>query len=103
MGQGLSCGEPHEHGLFRAVQNGEIEAVEAMVDEEPRVLEKTTASNGRLSALHLAAANGQIQVGSLHFWCLIGLHGLIWDFRKWFFFFWVCVVGWGFVFGAWFH
>ncbi|GFZ10997.1 hypothetical protein Acr_22g0003950 [Actinidia rufa] len=65
MGQGLSCGEPHEHGLFRAVQNGEIEAVEAMVDEEPRVLEKTTASNGRLSALHLAAANGQIQVLSM--------------------------------------
>ncbi|KAA8516438.1 hypothetical protein F0562_016731 [Nyssa sinensis] len=64
MGQGLSCRESHEHGLFRAVQNGEFEIVEAMLEKNPSVLEQTTV-HGRLSALHVAAAHGQIQVLSM--------------------------------------
>ncbi|KAI8556612.1 hypothetical protein RHMOL_Rhmol05G0267700 [Rhododendron molle] len=64
MGQGLSCAESNEHPLFSAAQNGEVESVEAMVDEEPSVVDRTTARE-RLSALHLAAANGQIQVLSM--------------------------------------
>ncbi|PRQ54465.1 hypothetical protein RchiOBHm_Chr1g0313891 [Rosa chinensis] len=39
MGQGLSCGASDEHGLFRAMQLGNL-------------------------ALHIGAANGQIEVGS---------------------------------------
>ncbi|MCD7460243.1 hypothetical protein HAX54_043143 [Datura stramonium] len=62
MGQKLSCvQQPHEHGLFIAVQNGELEKVEAMVDGDPNVLRLTTV-RGKLSALHVAAANGQIEV-----------------------------------------
>lgn len=61
MGQRLSCRETHEHGFFTAVQNGELETVEAMVDEDPSVL-RFTAVHGKLSALHVAAANGQIEV-----------------------------------------
>lgn len=61
MGQGLSCRESSEHGLFRAVQNGELETVEKMVEEDPSLLGLTTAKR-RLSTLHVAAANGRIQV-----------------------------------------
>nr|GMD03882.1 putative E3 ubiquitin-protein ligase XBAT31 [Ipomoea batatas] len=61
MGQRLSCRETHEHGFFTAVQNGELETVEAMVDEDPSVL-RFTAVHGKLSALHVAAANGQIEI-----------------------------------------
>ncbi|XP_059647027.1 putative E3 ubiquitin-protein ligase XBAT31 [Cornus florida] len=64
MGQGLSCRESHGRGLFSAVQNGELERVEAMLEEDTNVLERTIA-HGRLSALHVAAANGQIQVLSM--------------------------------------
>ncbi|KAL6967513.1 hypothetical protein U1Q18_033323 [Sarracenia purpurea var. burkii] len=62
MGQGLSCGEPHEDSLFSAVQNGELEILEAMADEDPTVFQRTTV-HGRLSPLHIVAANGQIQKG----------------------------------------
>ena len=62
MGQELSCGERRrESGLFHAVQDGELELVEAMVEAHPSVLE-LTIGYGRLSALHVAAANGRIQV-----------------------------------------
>lgn len=64
MGQGLSCREPHDNSFFSAVQNGELETVETIVDDEPSVLERTTV-RGKLSALHVAAANGQIQVLSM--------------------------------------
>lgn len=61
----MSCGQqPHEHELFIAVQNGELEKVEAMVDENPNVLRLTTG-HGKFSALHVAAVNGQIEVLSL--------------------------------------
>lgn len=62
MGQGLSCGERHENGLFRAVQNGDLELVQAMVEADPTVLEQTTPRT-KMSALHIAAAYGQIEVG----------------------------------------
>uniref|UniRef100_A0A0V0ICR9 RING-type E3 ubiquitin transferase n=1 Tax=Solanum chacoense TaxID=4108 RepID=A0A0V0ICR9_SOLCH len=62
MGQKLSCGQQsNEHGLFIAVQNGEVEKVEAMVDENPNVIRLTTV-RGKFSALHVAAINGQIEV-----------------------------------------
>ena len=62
MGQGLSCGERLENGLFRAVQNGDLEFVRTMVEADPSVLEQTTPRS-RMSALHIAAAYGQIEVG----------------------------------------
>jgi len=62
MGQRLSCVQQHEdHGLFPAVATGELEVVETMVEEDPTVLEHTTGHD-RLSPLHVAAANGRIQV-----------------------------------------
>lgn len=64
MGQGLSCRERRDHALFGAIKDGAIEAVEAMVDEDLTVLERRTSSEG-LSALHLAASDGKIQVLSM--------------------------------------
>ncbi|CAK9188189.1 unnamed protein product [Ilex paraguariensis] len=64
MGQGLSCRETNEHGLFIAVQNGELEIVEAMLEDEPNVLGWRTV-RGKLSALHMAAAHGRIEVLSM--------------------------------------
>ena len=66
MGQGLSCGTNHEQGLFRAVQFGEFETVKAVLEREPALLHHTTVYD-RHSALHIAAANGQIKVGSFSF------------------------------------
>ncbi|KAI3473215.1 hypothetical protein Pfo_030507 [Paulownia fortunei] len=64
MGQGLSCREYEENELFDAVQNGELQTVEAMAEEDPNLLTLKTV-HGRLSALHVAAANGQIEVLSM--------------------------------------
>ncbi|GLT71323.1 hypothetical protein SLA2020_433530 [Shorea laevis] len=64
MGQGLSCGAREESGLFSAVQNGEVELLEALVEADPSVLEETSG-HGKLSALHVAAANGWIEVLSV--------------------------------------
>ncbi|GFQ07382.1 putative E3 ubiquitin-protein ligase xbat31 [Phtheirospermum japonicum] len=64
MGQGLSCREHEETELFDAVQNGELESVEAMADEDPNLLALKTF-RGRLSALHVAAENGRIEVLSM--------------------------------------
>ena len=68
MGQGLSCGEARESsgGLFGAVENGELELVEDMVEADPRVLE-LRRGHGKLSALHVAAASGRIEVGFVWF------------------------------------
>lgn len=78
MGQGLSCRGSHEHGLFRAVQHGDIETFATLLDTHPSLMQHTTVYD-RHSALHIAAANGQIQVKfsfSFHFclpiWLLIG-------------------------------
>lgn len=44
-----------------AVANGELEVVEAMADEDFALLDNTVG-RPRLSPLHLAAANGRIEV-----------------------------------------
>lgn len=64
MGQGLSCRELEDTELFNAVQNGEVDAVEALATDHPNLLTLKTV-HGRLSALHVAAANGRLEVGFL--------------------------------------
>ncbi|GAA0142758.1 homeodomain transcription factor [Lithospermum erythrorhizon] len=64
MGQGLSCRTSQEDGLFSSVQNGDLELVEAVLQRDPSILRHTTVYD-RQSALHIAAANGQIEVLSL--------------------------------------
>ncbi|XP_004294504.1 PREDICTED: putative E3 ubiquitin-protein ligase XBAT31 [Fragaria vesca subsp. vesca] len=64
MGQGLSCRASDEHGLFSAVQFGDLETVEALVERDSSILRHTTVYD-RHSALHIAAANGQIEIISL--------------------------------------
>ncbi|XP_027351788.1 putative E3 ubiquitin-protein ligase XBAT31 [Abrus precatorius] len=65
MGQRLSCRQQHDDSaLFPAIASGELEVVEAMVEEDHTVLEHTTGHD-RLSTLHVAAANGRIQVLSM--------------------------------------
>lgn len=63
MGQRLSCGKQQEENvtLFTAVSLGELEVVEAMVEEDPSLVEHTTVRDN-LSLLHVAAANGRIEV-----------------------------------------
>ncbi|XP_031113149.1 putative E3 ubiquitin-protein ligase XBAT31 [Ipomoea triloba] len=61
MGQGLSCRTSDEHGLFTAVQCGDVETVETVLGREPGLIHHTTVYD-RHSALHIAAANGQIEV-----------------------------------------
>lgn len=61
MGQGLSCRTSHEHGLFSAVQSGDMETVEVVLERNPALLQHSTVYD-RHSALHIAAANGQIEV-----------------------------------------
>ncbi|KAK5830648.1 Serine/threonine-protein phosphatase 6 regulatory ankyrin repeat subunit A [Gossypium arboreum] len=61
MGQGLSCGASQENVLFSAVQVGDLETVEALVKRESNLLHHTTVYD-RHSALHIAAAYGQIEI-----------------------------------------
>ena len=62
MGQGLSCTERrHENALFEAVRDGQVELVEALANADRSSLSQTTG-RGRLSPLHVAAANGRIEV-----------------------------------------
>jgi len=64
MGQGLSCSIQDEHGLFTAVQFGDLETVKSVFDRDPSVVRQTTVYD-RHSALHIAAANGQIEILSM--------------------------------------
>ncbi|KAM1115636.1 hypothetical protein TB2_006157 [Malus domestica] len=64
MGQGLSCRESDVHGLFRAVQFGELDTVEDVLERDPTLLRHSTVYD-RHSALHIAAANGQIKILSM--------------------------------------
>ncbi|XP_061352897.1 putative E3 ubiquitin-protein ligase XBAT31 isoform X2 [Gastrolobium bilobum] len=66
MGQRLSCRQRHEDNkaFFTAVASGELEVVEAMVEEDHTVLEHTIGHD-KLSPLHVAAANGRIEVLSM--------------------------------------
>uniref|UniRef100_A0A5B7ASL4 RING-type E3 ubiquitin transferase n=1 Tax=Davidia involucrata TaxID=16924 RepID=A0A5B7ASL4_DAVIN len=64
MGQGLSCRSTHENGLFTAVQFGDSDAVQTLLERDPILLHQTTVYD-RHSALHIAAANGQIEIVSM--------------------------------------
>ncbi|XP_077239084.1 putative E3 ubiquitin-protein ligase XBAT31 [Tasmannia lanceolata] len=64
MGQGLSCRVIQGNRLFLAAQIGDLERVETLVERKPRVLEHRTVYD-RLSALHIAASNGRIEVLSM--------------------------------------
>ncbi|XWS43708.1 hypothetical protein CRYUN_Cryun16bG0126800 [Craigia yunnanensis] len=61
MGQKFSCRENHETALLGAVQTGDLEMVQAMVEAEPSTLKRTTRY-GKLSILHVAAIYGQIEI-----------------------------------------
>ncbi|MFQ6619603.1 hypothetical protein Gotur_001373 [Gossypium turneri] len=61
MGQGMSCVASQENELFTAVQVGDFETVETLLEREPNLLHHTTVYD-RHSALHIAAANGQIEI-----------------------------------------
>ena len=69
MGHGLSCSRDggEEHDLFRAVQLGDLDALAA----DPELARHATTIYDRLSLLHIAAANGQLQVRctSIHVPC----------------------------------
>lgn len=79
MGQGLSCGGNQDHGLFTAVQLGDLETVNAMLERDPSLLDQTTVYD-RHSVLHIAAANGQIEVGCwFHWWVFCSFCGFCVD------------------------
>lgn len=62
MGQGLSCGTSDEHGLFSAVQCGDLETLNAVLEKNSSLIHHSTVYD-RQSPLHIASANGQIEVG----------------------------------------
>jgi len=65
MGQGVSCSRSSdEHEFYSAVQSGDLQSVEAALQYEPGLIHRTTIYD-RLSALHIAAANGCIEVLSM--------------------------------------
>lgn len=64
MGQGLSCSSSEEQGLFSAVQLGDLEFFEAILKRDSSLIHRSTVYD-RNSPLHIAAANGQIEVGFL--------------------------------------
>ncbi|KAK4764474.1 hypothetical protein SAY87_013912 [Trapa incisa] len=64
MGQGLSCVADPEHGLFSAVQSGDLETVKSMLGRDSSLLHQRTAYD-RQSLLHIASANGQIEILSM--------------------------------------
>ncbi|XP_022755760.1 putative E3 ubiquitin-protein ligase XBAT31 [Durio zibethinus] len=61
MGQALSSGSSQESELFNAVQVGDFETVEALLKREPNLVHHKTLYD-RQSALHIAAANDQIEI-----------------------------------------
>lgn len=62
MGQGLSCNSDKERGLFTAIQSGDLDVVRAILETNPALIHHATAYDCN-SALHVSAANGQIEVG----------------------------------------
>ncbi|KAG6535753.1 hypothetical protein ZIOFF_000780 [Zingiber officinale] len=65
MGQGVSCASSSfEHDFFSAVQAGKLDVVDCFLREDPALLHRTTIYD-RLSALHIAAANGCLEVLSM--------------------------------------
>ncbi|XP_074582267.1 E3 ubiquitin-protein ligase XB3-like isoform X1 [Curcuma longa] len=66
MGQTLSCAGSTGNlgGFFASVQAGRLETVRAAVEEDPSLLLRWTFLD-RLSALHIAAANGHAEILSM--------------------------------------
>ncbi|KAI3732784.1 hypothetical protein L1987_63992 [Smallanthus sonchifolius] len=64
MGQGLSCNIHDDHGLFTAVQFGDLQTLNTLLGKDPNLIRQTTVYD-RHSALHIAASNGQIEIVSL--------------------------------------
>ncbi|XP_057772241.1 putative E3 ubiquitin-protein ligase XBAT31 [Salvia miltiorrhiza] len=64
MGQGMSCSSSEEQGLFGAVQFGDLEMFEAILKRDSSLIYHSTVYD-RNSPLHIAAANGQIEILSL--------------------------------------
>lgn len=64
MGQGLSCGSSDELGLFSAVQLGDLETLKEVMGKNSALVHSSTVYEYN-SALHIAAANDQIEVGFL--------------------------------------
>ncbi|KAG1365771.1 E3 ubiquitin-protein ligase XB3 [Cocos nucifera] len=62
MGQDLSCGRLNlDHQFFKAMETGDLEMVESALRRDPEILNKTTLYC-RLSLLHIAVANGRLEV-----------------------------------------
>ena len=65
MGHGVSCARTgDEHDYFRAAQLGDHDALAALLAADPSLARRATLYD-RLSALHIAAANGRIEVAPL--------------------------------------
>ncbi|PKA48556.1 E3 ubiquitin-protein ligase XB3 [Apostasia shenzhenica] len=65
MGQGLSCyGSISKQDFFRAVELGDLEAAQLSLSRDPAILHRNTLFD-RSSAVHMAAANGNLQLLSM--------------------------------------
>ncbi|XP_066362945.1 E3 ubiquitin-protein ligase XB3-like isoform X2 [Miscanthus floridulus] len=65
MGHGVSCARTgDEHDYFRAAQVGDLDALGALLAADPSLARRATLYD-RLSALHIAAANGHLEVLSM--------------------------------------
>jgi len=65
MGHGVSCARTgDEHDYFRAAQVGDLDALGALLAADPSLARRATLYD-RLSALHIAAANGRLEVPPL--------------------------------------
>jgi hypothetical protein len=62
MGHGVSCARTgDEHNYFRAAQVGDLDALDALLAADPSLARRATLYD-RLSALHITAANGHLEV-----------------------------------------
>ncbi|KAL5227058.1 hypothetical protein ABZP36_015323 [Zizania latifolia] len=65
MGHGLSCSrDADEHDLFRAAQAGDLHSLDGLLAADPTLARRATIYD-RFTALHIAAANGRLQVVSM--------------------------------------
>ncbi|CBI27645.3 unnamed protein product, partial [Vitis vinifera] len=65
MGQRLGCGVSHEHGLFSAVQVGDLESVESLLARDPNLLHQATVHDHH--SAHQTATVGDGDDGKLFF------------------------------------
>ena len=62
MGHGVSCARPgDEHDFFRAAQLGDLDALAALLAADGSLARRASLYD-RLSPLHIAAANGRLEV-----------------------------------------